>query len=276
MSYRPVLPLPGLAGWNLLNRTMDSQKAAHAASPVLNREMEYFRENIAKVTTAEELVSDYTLLKVALGAFGLQEDLPNRFFIRKVLEEGVYQQDSLANKLSDTRYAAMSKAFGFGDLAGARTDLPSFPDQILSAYRDRSFEVAVGDVNPDMRLALGMARELETVVSGSSSANAHWFGVMGNAPLRSVFETALNLPDGFSALDIDQQLTVFRDRSDRIFGVTEVADFAAPEMLDKLRDRFLIMAEIKRPQSTSVATPALSLLSGATGSSGILGTLYGF
>jgi hypothetical protein len=275
MTFRPVLPLSGLTGWNLLNRTIDAQKSAQANSPVLSREITYFRDNISKVSTAEDLVSDRTLLKVALGAFGLQDDLPNRFFIRKVLEEGVFRPDSLANKLSDPRYAALSKSFGFGDLGVPNTRLSTFPDQILNAYKDQSFEVAVGEINPDMRLALGLKRELENVLGSASSPNAHWFGVMGSPPLRAVFETALNLPASFAALDIDQQLSAFRDKADLVFGVSEVRQFAGDDMLQQLRDRFLLLADIKRPQSLVASSPVLGLFSGGGSSAGILSTLYG-
>ena len=60
---------------------------------------------------------------VALGAFGLQDDLPNRFFIQKVLEGGTLSTDSLANKLSDPRYAALAKAFGFVALVMASVNI---------------------------------------------------------------------------------------------------------------------------------------------------------
>lgn len=277
MTFQPTLPVGGLAGWNFLNRTIESQKVLQQASPVVQREMDYFRENIGNVTTPEQLVGDYTLMKVALGAFGLEEDLSNKFFIRKVLEEGVQDSDSLANKLSDTRYSALSKAFGFGALGDPRTSLSFFPDEILSAYEDQTFEVAVGEVQPELRLALGLERELETVLENASSDDARWYGVMGSSPLREVFETALNLPDSFAALDIDQQLIVFRARSEDVFGLSEVADFADPDSLETLRTRYLLLDEITNGQTSTATSPALSLLTGGSGSvsaTSLLSSLY--
>lgn len=277
MAFQPTMPFGGTAGWSFLTRTMATQKAAMQASPVVKRDMDYFRANIAKVGSAEDLVKDYTLLKVALGAFGLQEDLPNKFFVRKVLEEGVFDQTSLANRLSDPRYSAFSKAFGFGGAGVPRTVLSGFPDEILSAYSDQTFEVAVGDTQPELRLALGLDRELDRVLKGATSADAHWFGVMGSPPLRNVFETAFGLPESFAALDIDQQLRVFRTRADAIFGAPEVADFAAPEMLEGLRDRFLLLTELDEGSANLASTPVLGLLSDAAGSIGsasVLSALY--
>lgn len=278
MTFQPVLPLGGLPGWTLLTRTLEQQQAAHDASPLLQREEAEFREKIASISSAEELVSDRSLLKVALGAFGLGDDLQSRFFIQKVLEEGVLDPDSLANKLSDPRYAELSEAFGFGDYILPRTVLSGFPEEILSAYRRQSFEVSVGDINPDMRLALGLERDLASIMDRASSDDGRWFLVMGSPAVRSVFETALGLPESFQSLDIDVQLSVFRERASQQFGVSEVSDFLEAPKLDELRRNFLVRSEIVNPTSGAVAgSSALSLLTGGgSSSSSILATLYGF
>ncbi|MBW6496595.1 MAG: DUF1217 domain-containing protein, partial [Burkholderiaceae bacterium] len=106
-----------------------------AKGPQLLRDTAYFEARIGSVNSAEELVADRRLLRVALGAFGLQDDINNRFFIRKVLEGGVIQPDSLANKLGDDRYREMSRAFGFGDLAVPSSKLSDFGPDITARYR---------------------------------------------------------------------------------------------------------------------------------------------
>lgn len=270
----PVLPMGGLAGWNFLSRTIETQKEVVTSSPANRRDLAYFEERIGSVETPRELVEDFTLMKVALGAFGLQDDQANRFFIRRVLEEGTADRGSLANRLSDPRYKALSDAFGFGDLGGPWTRLPGFADRIVSAYRDRTFEVAVGDVDPDMRLALGLSRELDRIVGNFASDDARWFGVIGAPPLRAVFEKALGFPQSFAALDIDQQMSMFRARSESVFGFSEISDFAKPEIRDALRERFLLMSEISGGGPRTVSSPAVSLLAGATGAAAILQVLY--
>ena len=80
MSFVPILPLSGAAGWAMLKRTMATQTAAMQATPEMARDTDYFRANIGKVTTADQLVGDRRLLKVALGAFGLEADIGNKAF----------------------------------------------------------------------------------------------------------------------------------------------------------------------------------------------------
>lgn len=270
----PVLPMGGLAGWNFLSRTIETQKEVVTASSATQRDLAYFRERIGRVETPQELVDDFTLMKVSLGAFGLQDDQANRFFIRRVLEEGTFDRGSLANRLSDPRYKALSDAFGFGDLGGPWTRLPGFAENIVSAYRDQTFEVAVGNVDPDMRLALGLGRELDRIVGNFESDDARWFGVIGAPPVRAVFEKALGFPQSFAALDIDQQLTMFRSRSEAVFGVSEVSDFATPEARDALRERFLLMSEISGGGTRLASSPVVSLFSGSVSAASILQTLY--
>ena len=79
--FQPVIPVSGLAGWRFLQRTYDSQFETFSKGAVLQRDAEYFRENIGQVRTAEDLTSDRRLLNVALSAFGLQDDINNRYFI---------------------------------------------------------------------------------------------------------------------------------------------------------------------------------------------------
>ena len=81
MSYVPAIPFTGYAGWTFLNRTMASQTATMNATSQNKRDEDYFRANIGKIDTAEQLVNDRRLLKVALGAFGLDNDINNKFFV---------------------------------------------------------------------------------------------------------------------------------------------------------------------------------------------------
>ena len=101
MSYTPVVSGNGLAGWSFLKATRASQQRAFDAGPQIRRDSEYFAKTIAGVKSAEELVADRRLRNVALAAYGLQDDIDNRFFIRKILEEGTTSTDALANRLAE-------------------------------------------------------------------------------------------------------------------------------------------------------------------------------
>ena len=73
MSFQPVIPMSGFTGWRFLSRTMAPQQAAFDRSPVVEKEVRYFQQNIAKVSSAAELVGDRKLLKVA-DVVGIADD----------------------------------------------------------------------------------------------------------------------------------------------------------------------------------------------------------
>lgn len=259
MSFSPVVPLSGYAGWSFLKRTMESQKAAFEQNPALKRDEDYFRAKIGSIKTAEALVSDKRLLRVALGAFGLSDDVNNTYFIRKVLEDGTLKVGALANKLADKQYAAFSVAFGFGDYSTPRTQLSDFPDMILKKYRQQEFEVAVGASNSAMRLALFAERELPALADKALSEDGKWFTIMGSPPLRAVFESAFGLPSSFATLDLDRQLSVLKDKARAMFGGDSVSQFADTGQKEKLLRNYLVRSDLPSGELSNMTKGATAL-----------------
>ncbi|MDB6452492.1 DUF1217 domain-containing protein [Falsirhodobacter sp. 20TX0035] len=272
MSFTPVVPMSGYAGWTFLQRTMDKQKDAFDSSATMQRDEAYFREKIGNVRTAEDLVSDRRLLKVALGAFGLDGDINNSFFIRKVLEEGTTEKSALANRLSDKTYRALSEAFGFDNAKAPETTKTGFADKILSRYSDKQFEAAVGEQNTSMRLALNAQRELGELVKKDSSDLTKWYTVLGSEPLRQVMQTAFNLPTAFASIDLDQQVRQIQDKFDSLMGTESLSTLSDPKQMDKLLKRFLTMSQITESANT-VTSPTLQILQSGGSASNILSIL---
>ena len=155
----------------------------------------------------------------------------------------------------------MAEAFGF-DLSPPNTILSDFPDRIIDQYRERQFEVAVGDQDEDLRLVLSLEREIATLAGRDLSENGAWFTIMGTPPLRRVFEAALGLPPQTGAIDVDKQLDIFRDKSIKYFGVADPRAFADPDLQEGLTRRFLLQADLQSAAQGSVrGSVALTLLS---------------
>lgn len=271
MTYRPVLIGDGYLGWQFLQRTKEPQKAAHAATEAARRDEAYFRAHIAGVNSAEDLVRDRTLLRVTLTAFGLQDDLQNRAYLQKVFESSIYDPKSFVNRLTDKRYYQMAQAFGFADRVVPRNQFQGFADDILGKFRDRSFEVAVGEQSGDMRLSLALQRDLPELAAKAIGDSARWFTLLGTPSLREVFERAFNLPTAFGQLDLDRQVDILRRKTESLTGAATVEQFTRPEALDALTRRFLLMGQISQIQGVSGQSAALSLLqAGQASLSGML------
>ncbi len=244
MTFTPILPGTGYVGWTFLQRTKTAQTAVLNKSPELARDEAYFRENIKSVKTADDLVNNRRLLKVALGAFGLEADIDSKAFIRKVLADGTFSDDALSTRLADKQYEKLAAAFGFGNFSVPSTQLSDFPVKIIGLYRTRAFEVAVGAQNNDFRLSLSAERELaELSASTTSSEDTKWFKILGSAPLRSVFQKALGLSASISGIDLDKQLAAYKSQAEKVFGSGTVSQFTDPAKVDTLVRRFLVRSE---------------------------------
>lgn len=266
MPFTPLIPTTGVVGYKLLTATEDAQRAVFEKQPEVKREADYFLANVAQVGSAAELVADRRLLAVALGAFGMEEEIDKRAFLRRVLEEGSESQEAFANRFVDPRYARIARAFGFGDAGGARNAEPGFASAIANAYLERSFEIAVGDVDDTMRLALNFRREIATYANGSDPEGTAWFSAMGDRPTRAVLEGALGLPSQISSLDIDRQRDEFREASARVFGDASMAVFSDPEVVEDAITRYLARASAEAgPSASTRGATALTLLSNAQG-----------
>lgn len=270
----PVVPLPGIGGWRFLQKTLDRQQASFARDPVNARELAYFKDNIARADTAEKLVADRTLLKVALGAFGLGEELPKRAFVRKALEGGVEDKKAFANRLVDPKYREITAFFGYGDAKGAQVAQPGFAEDIAARYRVRSFEEAVGAVNGDMRLALNFEREVARLAGAGIKDDTAFLRVLGDKALRAVFEKAFGLPRAFGSLEVDQQLSVLKERSAKLTGGGGFAAFASADARDKALRQFFARSQIEQgPSPIARGAAALTLLQGGAGPNALFNLL---
>jgi hypothetical protein len=269
MAFAPVIPFGGLLGFRFVERTFDAQFGTFGRSPDIQRDIDYFLEHAGEATTAEDLVADRRLLRVALGAFGLDDEIDKRAFVRKILEDGTLEPKALANRLSDPAWAELSAALGYGDLGGLLV-FDNIRHNIVDRFRLRQFERAVGDVDVDIRLALNFRREIREIALDPDVGRNGWFKVLGSQPLRRVIEGAFNLPAGFGQIDIDRQRDELEVRSDQFFGTESPAAFSSDENIDELLRRFLASAQLRGGISPSApgATALALLQAGGIGPAG--------
>ena len=255
----PAIGSGGLAGWRLLQRNADRQLQTLARDPQVTRERSRFEEGIAGHGTAETLVGDWQMLKVALTAFGLEADLPNKAFIRKVLESDLADPKSLANRLSDKRYRSFAEALGLG-AGGPPSNPAAVARRVSGLYLERELERRIGEADPNIRLAMNARRELAVIADRGSSERTKWFEVMGTPPLRQVMEAALGLSRETIRLPIDRQADLFAETAARRFGMNSFGDLQSPGFLGRIIDSFLARASLDSVATASPYSSALTIL----------------
>lgn len=268
MSFQPVIPLSGNSGWKFLQSTYDRQLSTHANSPQIKADRAYLTEKLSEPMTTESFLNDKRLLRVAMAAFDLGGEEWKRGFIDKVLKEAATPGSTFLARLNNPKYTAFAEAFK--PVNGKITVAPEAIDKIAADFDEASFETAVGRVDDSMRIALNFKSEIsELVGNGNSSDTAILYRMLGNVPVRTLLETALNLPSEIRKLDIEKQATLVKDSLQQRFGITDLNDLTDPAIVDKIISRYHTMESIKSGAANySPAANALTLLNGGVGLGG--------
>jgi len=205
-------------------------------SEAVQAETNYYLANIGKMKSIDEFMGNGRVLRYALAAFGIEDTADNRQLARKVLQGGVSDPDSIANKTADSRFLSFAKMFDFEGLGEAATTYNSAQSPVVDKYMRQTLEQDAGAQNEGVRLALYFQRKAPTISS--------FYQVLGDPALAKVVRTALGLPDSFAAADIDKQVQLFEKRLD-------IKDFSDPEALGKFLTRFTSLWEIENPTSSA-------------------------
>lgn len=256
MTYSVLVGSGGYTGWKTLERTAEYQRLAVSQDPQIQVSRDYFFSGFEKISSSDDLVSDFRILKVVLTAFGLDDDIKNRAFIKKVLDSDITDTDSFANKLSDKRYLEMAKSLSFSQ---AEPDKDGA--EIFDLFVEKTFHARVGESDENLRLALNAKSEIPALSKKYGSENAFWYSVMGSKPLRAVFEKAFGLPASFGQLSLDRQLSEFKDKAVSTLGSSAPNVVSEEANVDKIIRNFLLRSQISSNASSNRFSVALALLS---------------
>lgn len=248
-TQQPVMS--AILGYRMVEASFDKQEAAFRNSAAVKRDIDYFKTAIAKVTSADDLVKDYRLFRFVLSAYGLDSQIDAKAFMKKVLAQDPNDSDSLSNKLTDSRYLAIAKAFNFYNVGNANLKSSSFIDGIVDKYVTAEFEKSTEQNNPGIRLALYFKRMAPSATS--------WYQIMGDKPLYEVVRTALQIPAAGSETGVESQAKVLEKR----IGLGNLKD---PKFLENFIGRFLAnYDQTNAPATLSVASLIQPLPASASG-----------
>lgn len=227
--------------YQLITRDLERSINRIEAQPVVSRETEYYLENIGSVKSIEEFVGDSRLFRYAMKAHGLEDMDYAKALMVKVLEEGIDDKGSFANKLSDKRYRDFAETFNFAAHGEETTNSARATTEVTEKYLRQTLEQDAGRQNEGVRLALYFQRKAESLTS--------FYEVLADSALSQVVRTALGLPASFAQADIDKQVDLFEARLD-------IEDFKDPEKLEVFLKRFTSLWEIENPSNSQQSSIA--------------------
>lgn len=243
--------LPAFPTFQRLLRS-DNQKliAKFEDRPVVDKEIQYFRDKAPKLKSIDELFKDPRLLRFITSAYSLEEEVQYPARLRKVLESKTGDKDSLASKLVDPRYAEMSKELMLGDLGIISFSSTTLIDKVVGRYVTSEYEKDLGKTNPALREASYFLRKIGSIKDSLS--------ILGDGVLRSVVTFTLDLPQQIALQSIAKQRALIDQRIDVNKFKTGAAESSGVRSLDQAKqdipaiDRGLQIASAAATQVQSV------------------------
>jgi hypothetical protein len=218
--------------------------------PTVQRLAAYATANLPKVTSVQDLMGNYRLLSVVLGAFGLSGAVNQTGLVKQLLSQDPTAKGSLAQRMLDPRFTKLATALSsLKSDGGAVLRDPTSVASIVKAYVQDAWQTSVGNDNMSVRQALYFQKNIGSVTS--------LYGILGDNTLAAVVRGALGLPDQFSALDPKQQIQVLQQKG------FDLSKFKDASYTTKFVDKFLALADINAggyAGATSTTTSGLASL----------------
>jgi hypothetical protein len=233
--------LTTLATYGVITSNLARSLETTAAKPQVAREADYYLANVGNVKSIDDFLADDRIFAFAMKAFGLGEVTYAKAFMRKVLAEGVDKSDSFANSLSDRRYREFAEAFNFVRYGDTATVFERTRQGTVDRYVRQTLEEDAGAQNEGVRLALYFERKASSIQSA--------YGILADAALLKVVQTALGLAAATSSADIDRQAEMITARLD-------LDDLKDPDKVERLLTRFATLWELGNAPALPTSTAA--------------------
>jgi hypothetical protein len=229
--------------YQIVNKDLARTKALIENEPATKRDIEYYQANIKTIKTIDDFVKNDRIFKFAMKAFGLEDMAYAKGMIKKMLQGGVTNPLSMANKMSNPLYKEFAKAFDFVGKGAAATSAASATTEAVSKYVQMSLEKKEGADNQGVQLALYFKRKASSVTTT--------MGILADKALLKFVQTTFNIPETASKADLDIQVRNLEKH-------LNVKDFQDPKKVDKLIQRFSAMWDVNNV-SAAAAAPVLTL-----------------
>jgi len=194
----------------------------------IQREVDYYKENIKNIKSVEDFFGDSRLVRFALSAYDLESEALNKGKIRKILESDLSDQNSLANRFQDPRFQEMAKDFNVFMFKELNMKSTAMVDKVVSRYEQTKYEQSLDETAPGVRAALEFSRRAKDVTRTVQ--------LLGDSVLREVITVANNIPKELAIQEVTSQVTALERKVD-------VSKFKDSSEVDKIVQRYLINKE---------------------------------
>lgn len=230
----------GVSGYALYKSLSSDKIAANTArfakSGTVQSEIDYFREKLAKVETVDDFLKDYRLLKFALTAYDMEDQLEYPARIKQILKDDPLASNALVNRMTNAGYRQINADFAFNSKGVAKLKDATFVDGLVEKYKNARYEISLGEVNPNVADAMYFQRKVSKVKSG--------YDIIGDPVFFDVALTALNLPRSIATTKVERMKSTIESKLD----MTKLND---PTYVRKLVERYLVLKDVETMKGQS-------------------------
>ncbi|MGY3606581.1 MULTISPECIES: DUF1217 domain-containing protein [unclassified Bradyrhizobium] len=122
------------ASYNSVVRNLQQSLTRVAQQADVTRSAAYYKENIGKIKTVDEFLKNDRLYQYAMEAYGLEDMIYAKAFMKKVLESNLLDANSFANKLTDKRFRDFASAFSFTGSDTPAAQSSNQTDEMIGLY----------------------------------------------------------------------------------------------------------------------------------------------
>jgi hypothetical protein len=229
-----------------------------AAKKTAETESTYYTTTMQGITTRDELLGDRRLLDIALTAKGIDPTTVTDDFLKQIFTSDLNDANSFVNKQTDKRFAQLVGSFNFtsdGEIDRSTAKDVQNAGEVMATqnmYLRQTLETEQGEDNNGVRLALYFERMADSITDP--------YVIIGDDALAEFFRVTFSMSTEFANMDVDKQAAVIKKN-------LNLQDLSDPDKLSKLLTRFTTMYDLENSDTST--NPAVSILSGSSGSAGI-------
>ena len=213
--------------------------AQTAAQPAVARDIATFRSAVASATSPASLLQDQTVLKVLLTANGLGDQVNYPGLARKTLLSNPDEPSSLANTLDDSNWKSTTALYDFANKGLSVLQNPQVINTLANGYAEVTWRNSLDQTTPGLSEALTFRSEASTITSALQ--------ILGDATMRKVVTTALDIPEQIAFQDLGAQQQAITSKLD-------ISRFQDPSFVESFTQQYLLAAQQAASSSTGSGT----------------------
>lgn len=214
-------------------------------------EMTYYTEQLARITTVDELLADSRLVDVMLTSRDIDPDSVTTADLKKMFLSDFTDPESFVNLQENKEFAELVASFNF-DAEGNLTDDKSVLGAVqqrgdvletVNLYVQQMLEEQEGNSSEGVRLALYFVRKAPDITSS--------YNFLSDSALSQFFTTAFSLSTYFSNMEVAKQ----KEMVEKLVDVEQLSD---PDYVRKLVQRYTALYDAANSTSSSAALTLLT------------------